>query len=168
MLSWRALRRQASGGSARRCQTLPSFVSISLRFLFAVWFFMMLSKYVHPLIPIAMLSFAGPHLILKVLDTLLRRFEPSPSSSIHDIHTYVTHSTNKCRLTHVLPFFRCRSSLVFARLLVVWNGSIQEPACVQRIPGGLVYVLETVWTKEGAAEIPGDYDEDVVDVLRDD
>ena len=56
---------------------------------------------------------------------------------------------------------------MFARLLVVWDGSIQEATCVQRIPCGLVYVFETVWTKEGATEISSDHDEDVVDVLGD-
>jgi len=59
-------------------------------------------------------------------------------------------------------------SPVLARLFAIWYRSIQEPTRVQCVSRGLIYVLETVCTEEGAAEISGDYDENVVDVLEED
>lgn len=59
-------------------------------------------------------------------------------------------------------------SLVLARLFVVWYGSIQKTTCVQCTPCSLIYVLETVRTEEGPAEISSDYDENVVDILGED
>lgn len=55
--------------------------------------------------------------------------------------------------------------LVLARLFVVWNGGVQEPAYVQRIPRSLIYVLKAVCAEAGATKISGDYDENIVNFL---
>ena len=59
-------------------------------------------------------------------------------------------------------------SLALTRLFVIRDRSVQEPACVQRIPRSLIYVLEAICTEEGATEISSDYDEDVINFLGED
>jgi hypothetical protein len=63
-----------------------------------------------------------------------------------------------------VPPLQC--SLVLTRLFVVQCGNIQQPACVQRIPRSLIYVLEPIRAEESATEISRHNDKDVVYLLE--
>ena len=57
---------------------------------------------------------------------------------------------------------------MLARLFAIRYRNIQESTRIQCVSRSLIYVLETVCTEVSAAEISGDYDENVIDVLGED
>jgi hypothetical protein len=114
------LRKRASGGWAKRRQTLPPphrSCLFFLGFLFTVWLSFMLSKYVRRIrlhIFIAMLSFAGPHLIAQywILFFDISNLEPSSSSSIY-AYTYVSYP--RMNINQLIPTTVREGVLFFVR-----------------------------------------------------